>query len=111
MTKQPVSDLTLDTHPSFLRAMALPEPLRSHFPKSREEADHWQPLVRYRALASCVLVVATTRIECAGIAYIDAVPGGNNNQEFDAVLRHGAKLHQALARILWPEFDEVPYAR
>ncbi len=49
-------------HPAFVRAEALSEPLRSHFPKSPVEAEGWEPLVRYRALSSRVLVVARTRV-------------------------------------------------
>ena len=71
----------------------------------------WHPIIRVRALATCVLVVAQTRIECAWSAYIDAVPGHNHDNEYEAVLAHGAKLDESLARCLFPEFDAVPYAR
>jgi len=68
-------------------------------------------MLRYHALAHCVLAVACTRIECAWAAYIDAVAGVNHDREMDAVLRHGAKLLEPVARILFPEFTEVPYAK
>ncbi len=98
-------------HPSFTRAKALPEPLRSHFPKSVEEAKEFQPRIRRRALASTVLVVAKTRVECAWACYCDSVPGQNHDNEEAEVLRHGDKLDEGLARVLFPEFEKVPYAR
>ena len=98
------------THPSFVRAASLPEPLRSYFPKSAEEVERWTPLIRTRALASRVLAVAQTRVECAWAAYVDAVPGMNHETEFDDVLRTGAKLDEAIARALFPYFADVPYA-
>ena len=101
----------MEKHPSFVRAEGLAEPLRSHFPKSVQEAQVWHPIIRVRALATCVLVVAQTRIECAWSVYIDAVPGHNHDHEYEAVLRHGAKLSESLARHLFPEFTDVPYAR
>lgn len=97
-------------HPAFTRAKALSEPLRSHFPKSAEEANVWQPKQRTIALASRVLVVAQTRIVCEWAAYCDAVAGMDHRYEWHAVLSHGNKLDETVARALFPEFDEVPYA-
>lgn len=97
-------------HPSFVRASALDEPMRSHFPKSPEEARAFEPMIRHRALSSRVLAVAQTRVECAWVAYCDAVPGQNHSLERDAVLAHGAKLDERVARALFPEFVKVPYA-
>ncbi len=98
-------------HPSFVRAKALPEPLRSHFPKNQEEAREFVPQIAVRALASKVLVVANTRVECAWSAYCDAVPGMNHDHEVQPVLEHGSKLLEEVARALFPRFDDVPYAR
>lgn len=97
-------------HPSFTRAKALPEPYRSHFPTDVESAREFQPHVTSRALASRVLVVAKTRIECAWCAYCDAVPGEDHSRELDAVLRHGSKLDERIARALFPQFEGIPYA-
>lgn len=97
-------------HPAFTRAKQLAEPLRSFFPKSVEEAKNWRPIVRRVALTSRVLVVATTRIECAWVAYCDAVEGYNHDHEVEEVLKHGAKLPEAFARVLFPVFADVPYA-
>jgi hypothetical protein len=102
--------MTRGRHPAFLRAESLDEPLRSHFPKSVEEAQAWLPMMRSRALASRVLVVAHTRIECTWAAYVDAVSGIDHSQEADRVLRSGAKLDESLARQIFPEFKQVPYA-
>ncbi len=98
-------------HPSFTRAKALPEPLRSHFPKSAEEERAFEPRVIRYALAGRVLVVANTRVECVWCAYCDAVPGINHDYEEQAVLRHGDKLGEKIARVLFPQFKDVPYAR
>lgn len=104
-TEEPMTE-----HPSFTRAKALSEPLRSHFPKSQEEAQNWTPQIRHRALSRNVLVAARTRIECAWVAYVDAVPRRDHDFECGNVLKHGAKLPEKVARALFPQFDEVPYA-
>ena len=99
-------------HPSFALARALPEPLRSHFPKTMgEEAQRFEPLVRRRCFGFNVLVVARTRINCAWCAYIAAVPGVDHEIEKEEVLRTGKKLPEDTARTLFPEFDDVRYAR
>ena len=98
------------THPSFVRAAALSEPLRSHFPKSVDEAQVFEPLIRFRPLSARVLCVARTRVECSWAAYVDAVPGMSHCKETAPVLDYGAKLAEPLARILFPEFADVPYA-
>lgn len=97
-------------HPSFVRAHALPEPMRTHFPKSIEEARAFKPFQPWRALSSRVLVVATTRVECAWCAFCDAVPGQDHRNEWQSVLDYGVKLDEQVARALFPVFDEVPYA-
>ena len=105
-----MSEGAIEEHPSFTRAKALSEPYRSLFPKSREEALEFQRTTFVRALACRVLVVATTRVEFAWCAYCDAVPGINHDSEADAVLDHGSKLSEKLARVLFPQFEEIPYA-
>jgi hypothetical protein len=57
-----------------------------------------------------VLVVARTRIECAWRAYIAAVLGIYHDIETKGVLDYGTPLDEAVARVLFPEFAEVPYA-
>jgi hypothetical protein len=97
-------------HPAFTKAKSLKEPWRSHFPKSQEEAREFQAWTMYCALAMCVLVVAKTRVECAWAAYIDAVPGENHKIEQAAVLAHGNKLPERLARAIYPQLKDIPYA-
>ena len=99
-----------EKHPAFLRAAALIGPMRSHFPTTSADAEKWQPIQRYRALARRVLVVAQTRVECQWSAYVDAVPGYNHEDEWQEVLHHGAKAPEGVARALFPEFDDVQYA-
>jgi len=98
-------------HPSFTRAKALPEPLRSLFPKSVMEANGWATTIRRTALAPTILVVANTRIECAWRAYIDSVPGMNHDIEWHSVLASGTTLPEEVALAIFPEFEGVPYAR
>jgi hypothetical protein len=101
---------TQEEHPIFAMVRKMPEPWRSHFPKSSEEAQNWRPIVRQHALASCVLAVARTRREATWCAYIDAVPGHDHDDEADEVLSCGAKLLEEIARVLFPFFNDVPYA-
>jgi hypothetical protein len=96
-------------HPLAVKAKAMPEPWRSHFPKSPAEANVFTPIVRRRALAGRVLAVARTRIECRWSAYVDAVDGQNHADEVAGVLDRGAKLDEPVARALFPEFAEVEY--
>lgn len=85
------------------------------FPETPDEAKEWEtePQPRYEqksALATKVLCVAHTRIEGAWSAFIDAVPGINHSNEMEAVFRHGTKLPEEIARLLFPLFEGVPYA-
>jgi len=97
-------------HPIFKKVRTLESPLREMFPGTRAEIETWKPTRRHRALARCVLAAAQTRIEFAWGAYIDAVPGISHRDEFEEVLRHRDKLPEAVARILFPQFRDVPYA-
>lgn len=71
---------------------------------------NWQPQIRIFALSHRVLVVAKTRIEGAWCAYCDAVPGECHADEASEVLRLGGKIPADVARILFPEFIDLPYA-
>lgn len=71
----------------------------------RNKSVQWIPLARR------VLVVAAPRVEGAWKAYIDAVPGMNHPEEVDEVLRVGATVPEAVARAMFPSFEDVPYAR
>ncbi len=103
---------TLSTeHPSFTRAKALPEPLRSHFPKTVQEARKWKAHIRYQSLSDYrVMVVAVTRIECAWRCYIGAVQGRSHDDEWQAVRDHGGTLPENVALAIFPEFKGVKYA-
>ena len=78
---------------------------------NKEELKDWSPYIRTCSLASKVLVVAKTRIEGTWAAYCDAVPGNNHDIERLAVLENGDKLTEEVARVLFPMFDDLPYAR
>ena len=75
------------------------------------KATEFKPEIRRRALAMRVLAVAQTRIEGAWKAYVDAVPGIRHVDEISGVLQNGTELREEMARLLFPEFDDVPYAR
>lgn len=72
--------------------------------------ENRKPTIRYIALASRVLVIASTRIEETWQAYIDAVPGYCHNMEYQEVLDRGCTLPEDVARVLFPEFSNIPYA-
>ena len=74
------------------------------------EIEDWTPTIRTHALARRVLVVARTRIEGKWAAYCDAVPGDNHKLEVDEVLKRGDKMPEYIARVLFPEFDDIPYS-
>ena len=69
------------------------------------------PTVRIHALANRVLAVAATRVEGTWAAYCDAVPGDKHTAEANAVLANGDKLMEEVARVLFPMFKDLPYAR
>jgi len=102
--------ITADDHPAFERARGLSSRWRHRFATCAAEAAVWQRYTAITALATRVLAVATTRIECAWCAYIDAVPGHDHAQEAEHVLRYGTKLPEELARVIFPQWAELPYA-
>jgi hypothetical protein len=77
---------------------------------NEEEARNWEPTIRYYALSTRVLAVATTRIEGAWRAFVDVVPGYNHSEECRGVLDLGSVLEEKVARVLFPEFEDLPYA-
>lgn len=76
-----------------------------------EEANAWKKTFRRRALHSQILVVAVTRIEGTWKAYIGPVPGHNHDVEWESVYREGNDVGEKLARVLFPDFEGVPYAK
>jgi len=81
------------------------------FPENQREAATWEATTTRRALARCVLVVATTRIEGMWAAYCDAVTGKNHDEEWQMVLHEGCKLPAVWARAMFPIFDDIPYSQ
>jgi hypothetical protein len=67
--------------------------------------------VHWRALARQVLVVASKRIEGTWKAYCDAVPGESHEKEVEKVFLKGIPVEEKVARVLFAEFKDVPYAR
>lgn len=81
------------------------------FPETVEEAKTWRASTHYRALHSRVLVVRRTRIEGMWAAYCSDVPGEDHAAEWEEALRHGDKLHESIARAIFPDVPaELPYA-
>jgi len=79
-------------------------------PNCHEAAQRWRPVVVRRALHSKVLVVATTRIEGAWAAYCLPVAGRNHDDEATAWRTDGSKVSERVARALFFEFENLPYA-
>ena len=67
--------------------------------------------VHFQALARRVLAVASKRIEGTWKAYCDAVPGDSHEKEVEEVFLRGVPMSERVARTLFPEFEEIPYAR
>jgi hypothetical protein len=81
------------------------------FPETKEEAAEWEPMFVRRALHPYILCVAKTRIEGKWAAYILPVAGMNHDEEWLLWTMDGEKLPEDVARVLFPLFGEVPYAR
>jgi hypothetical protein len=59
----------------------------------------------YRALDSKVLAVAVQGGHpLEWTAYIGAVPGENHRAEYEKVYRHGTKLDEKVAKVIFPDF-------
>jgi hypothetical protein len=57
----------------------------------------------YQSLAVKVIAVASINEDVKDwAAYIDATPGENHAEEWQAVLDHGVKLPRSVAEALWP---------
>lgn len=55
--------------------------------------------------------MARTRITGHWAAYIAPVPGERHDEEAEEVLLSGTKLHEEVARTLFPEWKEIPWAK
>ncbi len=71
----------------------------------------WEPTVRFVCLDRRVMIAARTRVEGKWAAYCKNVPGMKHEVEVEVVLEHGTKVSEAVARVLFPDFEEVPYAK
>ena len=71
----------------------------------------WESTVRFVCLDRRVMIAARTRVEGTWAAYCKNVPGMKHEDEVEAVLEHGTKVPEAVARVLFPDFEEVPYAK
>ena len=85
------------------------------FPSDMGEACDWKPAIQFRALHRNVLVVARTRIEGTWKAYCGPVLGCSHELEAKNVdcgpLHDGDDVGETIARVLFPQFEGVPYAR
>lgn len=63
----------------------------------------------WMALDMRVLVVAREGGIRDWAAYIGAVPGEDHDLEWEEVARHGSKLSEELARVLFPSFRRLRY--
>lgn len=81
------------------------------FPEKHTECDGWEPYVTSRPLHSKVLAVAKSQIQFCWKAYIRDVPGLCHEDEIDLVIEDGATLPVEIAKVLFPQFKGIPYAR
>ncbi len=81
------------------------------FPENHTESTMWKAKVFRSAIHHKILVVGHTRIEGKWSAYVAPVPGRNHDNEWKEVLRTGSKLLEAIARAIFPELSELPYAK
>ena len=81
------------------------------FPENVTEAKQWQSKVFRTAIHHQILVVGNTRQEGMWSAYVEPVPGMNHDNEWGHVLKHGSKLIEPIARAIFPEMRELPYAK
>jgi len=79
-------------------------------PDNQEALKEWPPHVAVFALAARVIAVANTRVEGRWEAYIDAVPGKDHTEEWQAVRRQGVTVPHAIAKVMFPGFASIPYA-
>jgi hypothetical protein len=86
-----------------------PDWAQAHFPDTHLKAAGWEAMEWHYPLHRRVLVVAHTRIEGAWSAYCDVVPGWRHDQEHEEVLRHGDKVGEKVARVMFPFLDFLPY--
>jgi hypothetical protein len=80
------------------------------FPETSDEADHWARTVTYRALHSKILFVAVTRIEGFWSCYCVPVAGRHHEVEKHLWQLEGNKVSEAIARLLFPQYPNIPYA-
>ena len=71
----------------------------------------FKPKIRIYPLHRQVLVVANTRDERTWKAYCGPVPGHCHNKEYSVVLQYGDDVGEKIARVMFPEFDDLPYAK
>lgn len=81
------------------------------FPEHYNEVEDWRTIYIRRMLHSQVMCLAKTRIEGEWAAYCFPVPGMNHEEEECFWEEKGDKLPEAYARVIFPEFEGVPYAR
>ena len=68
-----------------------------------------QRRIAWRALDSRVIVVAKEGGCADWAAYIGAVPGFNHDKEWYEVASNGSKVSEEMAKLLFPDFDDLVY--
>ena len=82
-------------------------------PKITKHGTAFKPisnkLIIYKPLAKKVLTVAVEGSINDWAAYIDSVPGDDHSCEWEEVYKHGSKLPETIAKLLYPEFQTKTY--
>lgn len=73
--------------------------------------SEFEPKVFRHTLARDILVVARTRVEGTWKAYIGSTGEWSHKNSVGAILDHGTAVREPLARVIFPHFKKLPYAR
>ena len=73
--------------------------------------SEFEPKIFRQTLAHDIVVVARTRIEGTWKAYIGSTTERRHEDAVPTILMRGAPVHEAMARALFPQFKDLPYAR
>ena len=82
---------------------------RLTFPENEAEADNWKPFQSRAMLHRQVMVIARTRIEGSWKAYCFPVAGEKHDDEEALWKTEGVAVYEPLARVMFPQFKDIPY--
>ena len=84
--------------------------MKFNFPETEAEFIDWRYETRRVMLHREVMCLAKTRAEGKWCAYCFPVPGVNHDKEEYLWLDKGCKMAEKVARLLFPQFEDIKYA-